>query len=217
MCYVIISHGNSFIWYIKHQYKLFHIIVLQYTVAVNFIWKQCGIRDFLVSFQNNTFPKPPALIFLIDVSYNNIKSGLVQLLCGQIKEIVKLLPKDEGAEKSNMRVGFITYNNTVHFYNIKVRNVICENVVSCKDNLLTYCHVKFVNVCGCFQFCGSFYRAVSTLFCILTTFPFVLVSSLLCSLIFNCLILGLPVGCLDIMKLYWKVKSIAYWLCTWYI
>ncbi|KDR14171.1 protein transport protein Sec24C-like [Zootermopsis nevadensis] len=69
--------------------------------------------------RNNTFPKPPALIFLIDVSYNNIKSGLVHLLCSQIKEIVKLLPKDEGAEKSNMRVGFITYNNTVHFYNIK--------------------------------------------------------------------------------------------------
>lgn len=69
--------------------------------------------------RNNTFPKPPALIFLIDVSYNNIKNGMVHLLCGQMKEIVKLLPKDEGAEKSNMRVGFITYNNTVHFYNIK--------------------------------------------------------------------------------------------------
>ncbi|XP_069690232.1 protein transport protein Sec24C isoform X2 [Periplaneta americana] len=69
--------------------------------------------------RNNTFPKPPAVIFLIDVSYNNIKSGMVHLLCSRMKEIVKLLPKDEGAEKSNMRVGFITYNNTVHFYNIK--------------------------------------------------------------------------------------------------
>lgn len=69
--------------------------------------------------RNNTFPKPPALIFLIDVSYNNIKSGMVHLLCGQMKNILKRLPKDEGAEKSNMRVGFVTYNNTVHFYNIK--------------------------------------------------------------------------------------------------
>ncbi|GFG34509.1 hypothetical protein Cfor_07724 [Coptotermes formosanus] len=69
--------------------------------------------------RNNTFPRPPALIFLIDVSYNNIKSGMVHLLCGQMKTILKLLPKDEGAEKSDMRVGFITYNNTVHFYNIK--------------------------------------------------------------------------------------------------
>lgn len=73
--------------------------------------------------QNNTFPKPPALIFVIDVSYNNIKSGMVHLMCGEMKNILKLLPKDEGAEKSNMRVGFITYNNTVHFYNIKVSNV----------------------------------------------------------------------------------------------
>jgi protein transport protein SEC24 len=51
-----------------------------------------------------------------------------------MKEIVKLLPKDEGAEKSNMRVGFITYDNTVHFYNIKVRNII---VKISKDSLLT--------------------------------------------------------------------------------
>ncbi|XP_067008422.2 protein transport protein Sec24C [Anabrus simplex] len=69
--------------------------------------------------RNNTFPKPPALIFLIDVSYNNIKSGMVHLLCREMKEILKLLPRENGAEKSNMRVGFITYNNTVHFYNVK--------------------------------------------------------------------------------------------------
>ncbi|GLG96873.1 Protein transport protein Sec24C [Gryllus bimaculatus] len=69
--------------------------------------------------RNNTFPKPPALIFLIDVSYNNIKSGMVHLLCKEMKDILKLLPKDAGAKQSVMRVGFITYNNTVHFYNIK--------------------------------------------------------------------------------------------------
>jgi len=72
--------------------------------------------------RNNTFPKPPALIFCIDVSYNNIKSGMVHLLCSQIKELLKVLPVDSGinAQRTNMRVGFITYNNTVHFYNIKV-------------------------------------------------------------------------------------------------
>ena len=82
---------------------------------------QYDITDSLAMLQNNTFPKPPALIFVIDVSYNNIKSGMIHLLCGEMKNILKLLPKDEGADKSNMRVGFITYNNTVHFYNIKVR------------------------------------------------------------------------------------------------
>lgn len=71
--------------------------------------------------RNNTIPKPPALIFCIDVSYNNIKSGMVHLLCSRVKELLKVLPVDTavGAEKTKMRVGFITYNNTVHFYNIK--------------------------------------------------------------------------------------------------
>lgn len=70
--------------------------------------------------RNSTFPKEPALIFVIDVSYNNVKSGLVHLLCSQMKEILKNLPVDQGQEKSNMKVGFITYNTSVHFYNIKV-------------------------------------------------------------------------------------------------
>lgn len=70
--------------------------------------------------RGNTLPKPPAIIFVIDVSYNNIKSGLVNLLCSQMSEIIQHLPSDQGQEKSNMRVGFITYNSSVHFYNIKV-------------------------------------------------------------------------------------------------
>lgn len=37
-----------------------------------------------------------------------------------MKNIIKNLPTDQGQSKSNMKVGFITYNNTVHFYNIKV-------------------------------------------------------------------------------------------------
>ena len=70
--------------------------------------------------RNNALPKPPAIIFVIDVSYNNVKSGLVHLLCSRIKDIIQNLPVDQGQEKSNMRVGFITYNSSVHFYNIKV-------------------------------------------------------------------------------------------------
>ncbi|KAJ8982087.1 hypothetical protein NQ317_011085 [Molorchus minor] len=69
--------------------------------------------------RNNILPKPPAIIFIIDVSYNNVKSGLVQLLCSQMKDIIQNLPVDQGQESSNMRVGFITYNSSVHFYNVK--------------------------------------------------------------------------------------------------
>ncbi|KAK9506894.1 hypothetical protein O3M35_008745 [Rhynocoris fuscipes] len=68
--------------------------------------------------RDNQPPKPPALIFLIDVSYNNVKSGLVSLLCSQMKSFLQCLPKERGEDKSSMRVGFITYNNSVHFYNL---------------------------------------------------------------------------------------------------
>ncbi|KAL1139350.1 hypothetical protein AAG570_006334 [Ranatra chinensis] len=68
--------------------------------------------------RDNTFPKPPALIFLIDVSYNNIKSGLVSLICSQMKNFLQHLPKEQGQAKSPMKVGFITYNSVVHFYNV---------------------------------------------------------------------------------------------------
>ncbi|KAH8412219.1 hypothetical protein KR009_000501 [Drosophila setifemur] len=81
-----------------------------------------GTYEFLATkdyCRNNTPPEVPAFIFIIDVSYNNVKSGLVHLLCAQIKNILKHLPVDQGQDKSKVRVGFITYNSTVHFYNIK--------------------------------------------------------------------------------------------------
>lgn len=36
-----------------------------------------------------------------------------------MKNIISHLPVDQGATKTTMKVGFITYNNSVHFYNIK--------------------------------------------------------------------------------------------------
>lgn len=69
--------------------------------------------------RNNKIPNPPAIVFVIDVSYNNIKSGLVHLLCAEMKRIIANLPVDQGANRTCMKVGFITYNNAVHFYNIK--------------------------------------------------------------------------------------------------
>lgn len=60
------------------------------------------------------------MIFIIDVSYNMMKSGLVHLLCQNMRDIIRNLPKEDGAEQSYMKVGFITYNTSVHFYNIKV-------------------------------------------------------------------------------------------------
>ncbi|XP_051561432.1 protein transport protein Sec24D-like isoform X3 [Myxocyprinus asiaticus] len=69
--------------------------------------------------KNNKPPNPPAYVFMIDVSYNNIKSGLVKLICEELKILLDRLPKEEGAESSAIKVGFVTYNKILHFYNVK--------------------------------------------------------------------------------------------------
>ena len=84
----------------------------------------------------------PAIIFAIDVSYPMMKEGVVQMICKNMKSLLKHLPRDMhcdkvGKEENNyiklilfdshekrhplqqqMRVGFITYDSKVHFYNI---------------------------------------------------------------------------------------------------
>ncbi|XP_040887320.1 protein transport protein Sec24D [Toxotes jaculatrix] len=69
--------------------------------------------------KNNKPPNPPAYIFMIDVSYNNIKSGLVKLICDELKTLLEKLPREEGVESSAIKVGFVTYNKVLHFYNVK--------------------------------------------------------------------------------------------------
>ncbi|XP_061769503.1 protein transport protein Sec24D [Nerophis ophidion] len=69
--------------------------------------------------KNNKLPNPPAYIFMIDVSYNNVKSGLVRLICNELKTLLDTLPSEEGADSSPVKVGFITYNKTLQFYNVK--------------------------------------------------------------------------------------------------
>ncbi|XP_023212739.1 protein transport protein Sec24C-like [Centruroides sculpturatus] len=69
--------------------------------------------------KNGQFPNPPAFIFMIDVSYNSIRNGMVKLLCENMKKILMNLPRENGVDKSKMKVGFVTYSNVVHFYNVK--------------------------------------------------------------------------------------------------
>ncbi|XP_043837573.1 protein transport protein Sec24C isoform X1 [Dromiciops gliroides] len=81
-----------------------------------------GSYEFLATVdycKNNKFPRPPAFIFMIDVSYNAIRSGLVKLLCEELKSLLDFLPREGGAEESAIRVGFVTYNKVLHFYNVK--------------------------------------------------------------------------------------------------
>ena len=74
---------------------------------------------------------------MIDVSYNSVRSGLVEYICHILKtELLDYLPKfvdcdccfsrsasffrEKNGEASNVRVGFATFDKQIHFYNIKV-------------------------------------------------------------------------------------------------
>ncbi|XP_013156697.1 protein transport protein Sec24C isoform X1 [Falco biarmicus] len=81
-----------------------------------------GSYEFLATVdycKNNKFPSPPAFIFMIDVSYNAVKSGLVRLICEELKSLLNYLPREGNMEESAIRVGFVTYNKVLHFYNVK--------------------------------------------------------------------------------------------------
>ncbi|XP_058262296.1 protein transport protein Sec24C isoform X2 [Hemibagrus wyckioides] len=69
--------------------------------------------------KNNKIPQPPAFIFLIDVSYNAVKSGMVKMVCQELKTLLDFLPRENPDVESSIRVGFVTYNKVLHFYNVK--------------------------------------------------------------------------------------------------
>ena len=44
-------------------------------------------------------PKVPAILFAIDVSYPMMKEGIVQMICSNMKEMLKHLPRDMNCDK----------------------------------------------------------------------------------------------------------------------
>ena len=113
MCKVVSDVGDEYFQHLDHmgfRVDRFQRPELMY-----------GSYEFLVGKEYySREPKPPAYIFLIDVSYNNVKSGLVHLICKNMKHILSNLPIEDDANESSVKVGFITYNKAVHFYNLKV-------------------------------------------------------------------------------------------------
>ena len=51
------------------------------------------LRTLSALLQKNKPPSAPAFIFMIDVSYSNIQSGLVKLICEELKMVLERLPK----------------------------------------------------------------------------------------------------------------------------
>merc|ERR1719354_524790 len=85
-----------------------------------------GTFEFLATkdyCRNSVEPKPPGILFAIDVSYPMMKEGIVQLISQNIKDILRDLPVDTaaGQTKSLMKVGFMTYDKSIHFYNLSPR------------------------------------------------------------------------------------------------
>ena len=79
-----------------------------------------GSYEFVVNekyCRNDVLPKPPAIVFVIDVSYSSVKSGLLRLLCRNMKTILASLPR-ECPDGPLPKVGFITYDDQVQFYRI---------------------------------------------------------------------------------------------------
>lgn len=56
-------------------------------------WKRRSFFFIVLCPQNNKPPNPPAYIFMIDVSYNNVKSGLVEMICEELKTLLERLPR----------------------------------------------------------------------------------------------------------------------------
>lgn len=101
-----------------------HLDHTGYRVDVNSRPELClGTYEFVAPKEyckNNVLPKPPAYLFMIDVSYNSVQNGFVQLICQHLKErVLPNLPIEAGKDESDIRVGFVTYDKAVHFYNVK--------------------------------------------------------------------------------------------------
>ncbi|KAI6190977.1 Sec23/Sec24 trunk domain-containing protein [Aphelenchoides bicaudatus] len=68
--------------------------------------------------ENNVLPIEPAFVFLINVSYQSFKSGLLDLLCSYLPDLLENLPRECGASKSSIKVALVTYDQAIHFYDM---------------------------------------------------------------------------------------------------
>ena len=59
-------------------------------------------------------PVPPVYFFVIDVSLTAVNSGMVATAAAAIKACLDDLPGSDRA-----RIGFLTYDSHLHFYNLK--------------------------------------------------------------------------------------------------
>ncbi|CAB1413823.1 unnamed protein product [Pleuronectes platessa] len=59
-------------------------------------------------------PQPAVYLFVLDVSHNAVETGYLNVFCQLLLENINTLPGD-----SRTKVGFITFDSTIHFYNLQ--------------------------------------------------------------------------------------------------
>ncbi|XP_061848317.1 protein transport protein Sec24B isoform X2 [Colius striatus] len=59
-------------------------------------------------------PQPAVYLFVLDVSHNAVEAGYLTIICQALLENLDKLPGD-----SRTRIGFITFDSTVQFYNLQ--------------------------------------------------------------------------------------------------
>jgi len=59
-------------------------------------------------------------VFVLDVSLQSKQSGLMTIASQAIKEAIKGIPRPVGLDTTPIDVGIITFDRTVHFYNLSV-------------------------------------------------------------------------------------------------
>ncbi|KAJ0002719.1 hypothetical protein NQD34_007868 [Periophthalmus magnuspinnatus] len=59
-------------------------------------------------------PQPAVYLFVLDVSHNAVEAGYLKYFCDCLLENLHSLPGD-----ARTRVGFLTFDSTIHFYNLQ--------------------------------------------------------------------------------------------------
>ncbi|XP_041079880.1 protein transport protein Sec24A isoform X2 [Polyodon spathula] len=59
-------------------------------------------------------PQPAVYLFVLDVSHNAVETGYLDTVCRSLLDSLSLLPGD-----TRTKIGFITFDSTVHFYNLQ--------------------------------------------------------------------------------------------------
>eukprot|EP01147_Barroeca_monosierra_P001941 gene1940-5030_t len=63
-------------------------------------------------------PQVPGFLYLIDVSYNSVQTGVVATACEAIRKSIELQTTTFARQNQPFKMGIITYDSEIHFYNL---------------------------------------------------------------------------------------------------